>query len=802
MRAQACIIIVMKKISIAVLSILLLVLAVFATSLTADVAYADDVTVVEFTYDSSSGQTEYVGDNFVAKILDGKILYAGTYDETLVKNAIESEIGTEYEVVIPLPEVEISLQGDVTETEFSPYVHPFTLTASSKHPFWRIAAFSRTDSEFGYEWRYSTVDTNGVEIPFGGTASSVPFGGGRSHGEYTIRCKATVGFTFGNATFFASNVSDGVILTINRASSEPSVSALTVTKEYGDTVEEILSSKNVPSSEYYWSLEKNELGDTVPIVGNHAYSVVVIKGKYDETGFVRDDNFTPYSTTLAVSVKARKIYLKAQDMTIVEGGPVGTPVVELYESSLAPVDEIADLGVYATDTDASVGKREMRLKWNNPNYEVYFRSERMDGSSPMLTVLPSTLTYADMNFAYEIKRADGFALDDILTAVETDDGVRLSVVRNGETVEYDDLTLTLKRVSTADGVFVIGGGKTEKIAFDENGVVTLDGIGFYISAYETENAPSLDEDGVDYTSLAIALGGFFGAVAIGLVLSLILIKGKRRKDDEKREDLAIETLSLYEKEVAARSAIDETATIKAEENLSAGTEENVDEKDADISVENADDEKAAKDENQPKRKIKLANGADKTSKEAYDERNAELFESVGFIPTPTVEEAFKGYAEEDIDRDDADDKEDKEDGEKITFSSKMTNTSVRNQAIYNALKNEILSYRGMKSRVVNGGDYFRRPGKQIIKIIIIGKTVRLALALNPSDYDYNLYHQKDRGAMKKYADTPMFIKVQSPLGVKRAFILISDLMQKEGLKKDKKYEYVDAMYSLSYPEEE
>lgn len=799
MRAQACIIIVMKKISIAVLSLLLLVLAVFATSLTADVAYADEVIVVEFTYDSSSGQTEYTGDNFVAKILDGKILYAGTYDETLVKNAIESEIGTEYEVVIPLPEVEISLQGDVTETEFSPYVHPFTLTASSKHPFWRIAAFSRTDSEFGYEWRYSTKDTNGVEIPFGGTASSVPFGGGRSHGEYTVRCKATVGFTFGNATFFASNVSDGVALTINRASSEPSVSALTVTKEYGDTVEEILSSKNVPSSEYYWSLEKNELGDTVPIVGNHAYSVVVVKGRYDESGFVRDDNFTPYSTTLAVSVKARKIYLKAQDMSIVEGSPIGTPVVELYESSLSPVDEIADLGVYATETDTSVGKRAMRLNWNNPNYEVYFRSERMDGSSPMLTVLPSTLTYADENFTYEIKRADGFDLGDILTASEADDGVRLSVSRNGETVEYDDLALTIKRAegSTSDGVYVVRGGKHDKILFDENGVVTLDGIAFCIDSYTIGKEPVMCSGDVDYTSLAIALGGFFGAVAIGLVLSLILIKGKSVKENGKGEIENAETSHGEDR----KSEDGENVVISTEEKkekILIETVQTVEEKPVAV----VKPEKTEKVDNKQNRKLKVENATDKTSKEAYDERNAELFESVGFIPTPTVEEAFKGCAEEDIDLDVADDKEDREDGEKITFSSKMTNTSVRNQAIYNALKNEILSYRGMKSRVVNGGDYFRRPGKQIVKIILIGKTIRLALALNPSDYDYNLYHQKDRGAMKKYADTPMFIKVQSPLGVKRAFALISDLMQKECLKKDKKYEYVDAMYSLLYPDEE
>ena len=52
--------------------------------------------------------------------------------------------------------------------------------------------------------------------------------------------------------------------------------------------------------------------------------------------------------------------------------------------------------------------------------------------------------------------------------------------------------------------------------------------------------------------------------------------------------------------------------------------------------------------------------------------------------------------------------------------------------------------------------------------------------------------------MKKYADTPMFVKVQSLLGVRRAVKLISDLMEKEGIKRNKKYIPDDFMYDLTY----
>ena len=128
---------------------------------------------------------------------------------------------------------------------------------------------------------------------------------------------------------------------------------------------------------------------------------------------------------------------------------------------------------------------------------------------------------------------------------------------------------------------------------------------------------------------------------------------------------------------------------------------------------------------------------------------------------------------------------------KITFVSKMKATSGENHAIYNAVKNELLSYRGIHSRVVAGGDYFRNRGKHLAKIVLIGKTLRLALALDPADYDYNIYHQRNRGGMKKYADTPMFVKIRSRVGVYRASKLIADMMGREKKKKNKKYIALD-----------
>lgn len=816
-RAQACIIKCMKRyIPLIILLITVLACALATSDVTAVPAYADDFTVVEFTFDSQDGQTEYVGDNFIAKVRDtGEILFSGMYSESAVMTAIEEQVGTNYAVIIPSPIVEISLQGDKTESEFSPVVHPFSLTGTASHPFWRIGeAFSHADSENGFEWRYSTEITDGAEVAFGGTASSVGFGGGRSHGVYTVRCKATVGFKFGNSTVYAADVSDGVELTITKASSEPDLSALEEEVEYGKSVKEILASKNTPSGVYNWSLEKGEFADNVPDVGNYAYSVVVKKGSYADGKFVADDNFSEYKTTLAVKISARKIYVKVADVGMVCGGAVPALSLELYDSTLANGHGIDDVGIAIANADFSAGKRNLTFKRSNENYVVYYMSTRNDGLSPQLIVYPDRLEYSDDNFKYTATRASGFDFDDVLTKVESDDGIALQILRGGEEVRYDDITLVLERAegSNAIGITLGGGFNAKKIDFDGDGRIVLNGLG---GTFSVRTSDSVD---VDYVSLAIGLGGWVAAVLIGLALSLILIKGKRKSQgSDNATDLEIatavvpqnvekETVISCDEENATEETVAETTaeetqknTVEiATENAPAVTDESACEKEENAVkvVPSAKNEKTCENgKNEQKHKFNSENHSDKTAKEIYDEQNKELFASVGFLPTPTVEEAFEGALEADIDVPDSDDEND---GGKITFSSKMTSASVQNQAIYNALKNEILSYRGVKSRVVNGGDYFRRPGKQIAKIILIGKTIRLALALNPADYDYNLYHQKDRSGMKKYADTPMFVKVQSPLGVRRAVALIADLMEQEGLKKNKKYEYQDGMYTLTF----
>ena len=66
----------------------------------------------------------------------------------------------------------------------------------------------------------------------------------------------------------------------------------------------------------------------------------------------------------------------------------------------------------------------------------------------------------------------------------------------------------------------------------------------------------------------------------------------------------------------------------------------------------------------------------------------------------------------------------------------------------------------------------------VAKITLIGKTLKLYFALNPNEYKITIYHQKDMSESKKYASIPMMIKVRSPLSVKRACRLVTELKTK------------------------
>ena len=114
------------------------------------------------------------------------------------------------------------------------------------------------------------------------------------------------------------------------------------------------------------------------------------------------------------------------------------------------------------------------------------------------------------------------------------------------------------------------------------------------------------------------------------------------------------------------------------------------------------------------------------------------------------------------------------------FMTRIVKADLDIKANYNELKNEILSY-GVKSRVARDGDVFRLHKKRYVKIYLVGKTLKVYLALSPEDYKDSPIPVEDVGHKPNYADLPLLFKVRSGLSVRRCKELIKAAMEKDGL---------------------
>ncbi len=112
---------------------------------------------------------------------------------------------------------------------------------------------------------------------------------------------------------------------------------------------------------------------------------------------------------------------------------------------------------------------------------------------------------------------------------------------------------------------------------------------------------------------------------------------------------------------------------------------------------------------------------------------------------------------------------------------------------YSILKNEMLSYHGVKSRISWRYDTYNLGRLQLLRMAISGQSLLLYLALDPASYPYAVYHQVDKGAVRAYQKVPMRISVKSELGLRRAIGLIGEMMTISGIERgeSKPIDYAD-----------
>ena len=161
-----------------------------------------------------------------------------------------------------------------------------------------------------------------------------------------------------------------------------------------------------------------------------------------------------------------------------------------------------------------------------------------------------------------------------------------------------------------------------------------------------------------------------------------------------------------------------------------------------------------------------------------------------------------GDDDDDDDDNDNDDDTDKVDNEEITdattglkivvhyrrsFMSRLIQSPEKLQDYYTGLKNVLLSFEGVKSRVSWNYDSFNRGRKQLAKMNIRGKSLMLYLALDPNEFRDTKYFFDDVSDKMKFAKVPLRIKVRSGRGFKHGVELIEEMMRQLGIERQEIY---------------
>lgn len=127
--------------------------------------------------------------------------------------------------------------------------------------------------------------------------------------------------------------------------------------------------------------------------------------------------------------------------------------------------------------------------------------------------------------------------------------------------------------------------------------------------------------------------------------------------------------------------------------------------------------------------------------------------------------------------------EQKEEIVSASFEAKIAVSDEDTIENYCTLANYALSYKNVKRRLSWSADKYYFKGKVLFAIKMNGKTLNTYYALDFANYENTKLPVKDVSAKKSYSQTPLSLKVKSPLSIKRACLLIDDVMKANGIEK-------------------
>lgn len=135
-----------------------------------------------------------------------------------------------------------------------------------------------------------------------------------------------------------------------------------------------------------------------------------------------------------------------------------------------------------------------------------------------------------------------------------------------------------------------------------------------------------------------------------------------------------------------------------------------------------------------------------------------------------------------------------------SFVAKLIQSDDQTKQYYSELKNKLLSYDGVKSRISWKCETFRKGRKPLAKLRLRGKTLSITLALNPDDYAGTKYRVESLAEIKSYLATPCLYRIKNDRRLAYAKELINKLATENGLLEDTNE--VNTDYAAQYPYED
>ena len=117
-----------------------------------------------------------------------------------------------------------------------------------------------------------------------------------------------------------------------------------------------------------------------------------------------------------------------------------------------------------------------------------------------------------------------------------------------------------------------------------------------------------------------------------------------------------------------------------------------------------------------------------------------------------------------------------------SFTAKLIQSGDETKSYYQELKNEILSYKGVRNRVSWHYESFNEGRNQLVKIAVRGKTLCLYFALDMKDFKGSKY-RVELCESAKYAAVPCMYRIKNDRRCEYAKDLIAMVMEKFGLVK-------------------